>query len=79
MVIYTTKEAGAVLDLKTDTVRAYCKRYRIGEPHEIGDGAVVWILKDTDLEVIRSHQREEGDDLGTDCEVLPSDEYDRGK
>ena len=70
MVIYTAKEAGAVLDLAHSTIRQYCHRYGIGTKHGRD-----WLLEDKDLDIIRSHQREEGDDLGTDCEVLPSDEY----
>jgi len=72
MVIYTTAEAAGQLELKTDTVRAYCKRYGIGEQH-----GKVWLLDEHDLAVIRSRMREEG--LGTDCEVLDADEYKRGE
>lgn len=51
--IYTTSEAGAILDLAPVSIRQYCHRYQIGTRRGRD-----WFLEDSDLDVIRVRMRD---------------------
>jgi transposase len=54
MSIYTTGEVATILDLSVNTVRQYCKRYRIGHKHGRD-----WAIASSDIDAIRSRMRDD--------------------